>query len=227
MDARVGALGGTFAEVGDALGRAEFARAMVRNLRAPELILVEPKFFATAADFRRWLTKHHASEKELWVGFYKKASGKQSISYPEAVDQALCFGWIDGIRKSVGADSYMNRFTPRKAGSFWSAINTRRAAELIKEGRMRPAGKKAFDARDASRTAAHHAVRDNPRLDKSREAQFKANRTAWEFFQAQPPGYRRLAIWWIVSARREETRTRRFDQLLALSASRRRLNVGP
>ena len=186
-----------------------------------------PTFFATASAFRQWLQKNHKTAKEVWVGYYKKGSGKRSVTYQESLDEALCFGWIDGIRKSVDAESYTNRFTPRKAGSFWSAINTRRAAELIREGRMRPAGKKAFDARDASRTVAHHAVRDNPRLDKAREAQFKANRTAWEFFQAQPPGYRRLSIWWIVSARREETRTRRFDQLLSLSASRRRLGIGP
>ena len=186
-----------------------------------------PIFFKTASAFRQWLQKNNTSAPEVWVGYYNKGSGKRSVTYPESVDEALCFGWIDGIRKSVDADSYKNRFTPRKAGSFWSAINTRRAAELISQGRMRPAGKKAFDARDAARTAAHHAVRDNPRLDKAREAQFKANRTAWEFFQAQPPGYRRLSIWWIVSARREETRTRRFDQLLALSASRRRLAIGP
>ena len=186
-----------------------------------------PTFFETASAFRQWLQKNHKSAQEVWVGYYKKGSGKRSVTYQESVDEALCFGWIDGIRKSVDADSYMNRFTPRKAGSFWSAINTRRATELISTGRMRPAGKKAFDARDASRTAAHHAVRDTPRLDKAREAQFKANRTAWEFFHAQPPGYRRLSIWWIVSAKREETRTRRFDQLLSLSASRRRLGIGP
>jgi uncharacterized protein YdeI (YjbR/CyaY-like superfamily) len=186
-----------------------------------------PTFFETPAAFRKWLQRHHKTADEIWVGYYKKQSGKRSMTYHESLDEALCFGWIDGIRKSVDAVSYMNRFTPRRAGSFWSATNTRRAAELIEEGRMRPPGRKSFDARDAARTAAHHSVRDNPRLDKPRDAEFKANPDAWEFFQAQPPGYRRLAIWWIVSAKREETRTRRFEQLLAASASRRRIAMGP
>jgi uncharacterized protein YdeI (YjbR/CyaY-like superfamily) len=113
---------------------------------------VKPKFFATAADFRRWLVKHHDSETELWVGFYKKASGKKSITYPEAVDQALCFGWIDGVRKSIDAVSYVNRFTPRRTGSHWSAVNTKRAKELIATGDMHPAGAKAFEARDPKKT---------------------------------------------------------------------------
>ena len=182
-----------------------------------------PTFFETPAKFRAWLQKHHKTADELWVGFYKKATGKPSITWQEAVDEALCFGWIDGIRKRVDADSFTNRFTPRRRGSFWSAINTRRAAELIKEGRMRAAGRKAFEARDGSRTAAHHAVRDNPRLDKALEREFRANRAAWNFFAAQPPGYRRMMIWFVVSAKRDETRARRLQQLIALSASKRRL----
>jgi uncharacterized protein YdeI (YjbR/CyaY-like superfamily) len=188
---------------------------------------MKPTFFETPAKFRAWLQKHHRTADELWVGYWKKHTGRPSITWQESVDEALCFGWIDGIRKSVDGDSYMNRFTPRRAGSFWSAINTRRAHELIALGRMRAAGRKAFEARDAARTVALHTVRDNPRLDNAREAAFKANRTAWEFFQAQPPGYRRLAIWWIVSAKKEETRTRRFDQLLSISAARRRLPIAP
>lgn len=188
---------------------------------------MKPTFFETAAKFRAWLQKNHRTADELWVGYWKKHTGRSSVTWQESVDEALCFGWIDGIRKSVDGDSYMNRFTPRRPGSFWSAINTKRAQELIGLGRMRAAGRKAFEARDAARTAALHAVRDNPRLDTARAAAFEANRTAWEFFQAQPPGYRRQAIWWIVSAKREDTRTRRFDQLLALSAARRRLPMGP
>lgn len=186
-----------------------------------------PTFFETPAKFRAWLQKHHRTADELWVGYWKKHTGRPSITWQESVDEALCFGWIDGIRKAIDSHSYMNRFTPRRPGSFWSAVNTKRAEELISLGRMRAAGRKAFEARDAARTDALHAVRDNPRLDNAREATFKANRPAWEFFQAQPPGYRRLAIWWIVSAKREETRTRRFDQLLAISAARRRLRMGP
>jgi uncharacterized protein YdeI (YjbR/CyaY-like superfamily) len=187
---------------------------------------MKPTFFETPAEFRAWLQKHHNTATELWVGYYKKSAGKRSITYPESLDEALCFGWIDGIRKSIDTDRYMNRFTPRKPGSFWSATNTRRAQELIEQGRMRAPGRKAFAARDPERTVAHHAVRDNPRLDRAREALFRANRVAWEFFQAQPAGYRRLAIWWIVSAKREQTRTRRFEQLLAISAARRRLGIG-
>jgi uncharacterized protein YdeI (YjbR/CyaY-like superfamily) len=182
-----------------------------------------PTFFETPAKFRAWLQKHHTTADELWVGFYKKTTGKRSITWQQAVDEALCFGWIDGIRKRVDADSYTNRFTPRRRGSFWSAINTRRAAELIAEGRMRPAGRKAFNARDTARTAAHHAVRDNPRLDQAHEREFRANRPAWEFFAAQPPGYRRMMIWFVVSAKRDETRVRRLHQLIALSASKKRL----
>jgi uncharacterized protein YdeI (YjbR/CyaY-like superfamily) len=187
---------------------------------------MKPTFFESPTKFRAWLQKHHRTATELWVGYRKKKTGTPSITWQESVDEALCFGWIDGIRRSVDEQSYMNRFTPRRAGSFWSAINTRRAAELIDEGRMRPAGRKAYEARDAARTTALHSVRENPRLDKTRAAEFSANREAWAFFQVQPPGYRRLAIWWIVSAKREETRTRRFNQLLALSASHRRLSIG-
>jgi uncharacterized protein YdeI (YjbR/CyaY-like superfamily) len=188
---------------------------------------MKPTFFETPAQFRAWLQKHHRTADELWVGYWKKHTGRATITWQESVDEALCFGWIDGIRKSVDADSYMNRFTPRRAGSFWSALNTKRALELIRLGRMRATGRKAFEARDVGRTERLTSQRDNPRLDKAREAVFRANRTAWVFFQAQPQGYRRLAIWWIVSAKREETRTRRFDQLLAVSAARRRIPMGP
>ncbi len=184
---------------------------------------ISPTFFETPAKFRAWLQKHHRTAKELWVGYHKKSTGKVSITWQESVDEALCFGWIDGIRKSVDADSYMNRFTPRRPGSFWSAINTRRAGELIKDGRMRAAGRKAYEARDAAKTAFHSSQRATPTLDRRRESQFRANRVAWQFFQAQPAGYRRLATWWVVSAKREDTRTRRFAQLMALCASRRRL----
>ena len=188
---------------------------------------MSPKFFKTPKEFRVWLQKHHATERELWVGYWKKQTGKPTMTWQESVDEALCFGWIDGIRKSVDAESYMNRFTPRRSGSTWSAINARRAAELIDEGRMQPAGAKAFEARDRTKTEHQSSDRANPRLDAARQRAFKANRDAWEFFQAQPPGYRRLALWWIVSAKRETTRTQRFDRLLAESAAGRRIPMGP
>jgi uncharacterized protein YdeI (YjbR/CyaY-like superfamily) len=182
-----------------------------------------PTFFETPARFRAWLRKHHTTADELWVGFYKKATGRPSITWQEAVDEALCFGWIDGIRKRVDAESYTNRFTPRRRGSGWSAINTSRAVELIKQGRMRAAGKAAFHARDTAKTDAIARVRHAARLAKNHEAQFKRNRPAWEFFSAQPPGYRRMAAWWIVSAKREETQARRLATLIRVSASGRRL----
>lgn len=182
-----------------------------------------PTFFETPARFRVWLRKHHKTAAELWVGFYKKATGKPSLTWQEAVDEALCFGWIDGIRKRVDAESYTNRFTPRRRGSFWSAINTRRAVELIKAGRMRAAGKAAFQARDAAKTTAVSRVRDTARFENSHEAQFKANRAAWEFFSAQPPGYRRMSAWWILSAKRNETRAKRLATLIQVSADGRRL----
>jgi uncharacterized protein YdeI (YjbR/CyaY-like superfamily) len=182
-----------------------------------------PTFFQTAAKFRAWLQKHHKVAEELWVGFRKEKTGIASITRKESVDEALCFGWIDGLAKSIDAESYMVRFTPRRKGSFWSAVNTRRAAELLEEGRMRPAGRKAFAARDPARTAAHLAARESPRLDSRRVAQFKANRRAWKFFQAQPPGYRRMAIWFVMSAKRDDTRDRRFTQLLGLCEAGRRI----
>ena len=182
-----------------------------------------PTFFDTPAKFRAWMQKHHKTADELWVGFYKKATGRPSITWQEAVDEALCFGWIDGIRKKVDADSFMNRFTPRRRGSVWSDVNTRRVAELMKTGRVRAAGRAAFEARDAAKTAAISRVRRDPRLDKDAETQFKANRAAWEFFNAQPPGYRRMAIWFVMSAKREETRAKRLNVLIDISASKRRL----
>ena len=184
---------------------------------------MKPTFFESPAKFRAWLQKHHRTATELWVGYRKKATGKPSITWQESVDEALCFGWIDGIRKSVDAESYMNRFTPRRQGSVWSAVNTRRAAELIKAGRMRAAGRQAYEARDSAKTSALSARRDAPSFDATCQAQFKANREAWEFFLAQPPGYRKMATWFVMSGKREETRARRLDELIALSAARQRL----
>lgn len=184
-----------------------------------------PLFFPDPAAFRAWLRKHHHTARELWVGFRKKHTGVPSITWPESVDEALCYGWVDGLRKRVDDESYMIRFTPRRKGSIWSAVNTRRAAELMKEGRMRPAGRKAFEERDPEKTNRYSFERETARLDKALEARFKANRAAWVFFQAQPPGYRKMAIWWIASGKREETRAKRLDQLIAVSAARRRFDA--
>jgi uncharacterized protein YdeI (YjbR/CyaY-like superfamily) len=175
---------------------------------------IKPTFFATPAQFRKWLAKHHASATELWVGFYKKSTGKPSITWPEAVDQALCFGWIDGIRKSIDDDSYTNRFTPRRAGSIWSAVNTKRAKELIELGEMQPAGAKAFGARDVKKTNLYSFERDKVELPPAMLKKFRANKKAWSFFESQPPSYRKPVTWWVISAKQAATQERRLAQLI-------------
>jgi uncharacterized protein YdeI (YjbR/CyaY-like superfamily) len=183
---------------------------------------VTPTFFKTPAAFRAWLQKHHRTESEIWVGYWKKSTGRPSITWQQSVDEALCFGWIDGIRKSIDADSYTNRFTPRRRGSVWSAVNERRAAELLEEGRMRAAGKKAFAARDPAKTVVYRFELDPPLL-----ATLKAHRAAWAFFQSQPPGYRRRVIWRVMSAKQQDTRERRLTELIEMCAAGRRLEMMP
>ncbi|MEI7645311.1 MAG: YdeI/OmpD-associated family protein [Chloroflexales bacterium] len=176
-------------------------------------------FFATPSAFAAWLEQHHASAQELWVGYYKKGSGQPSITWPESVDEALCFGWIDGLRKSIDADRYRIRFTPRKPDSTWSAVNVARVAVLTAEGRMRPAGLRAFDARRPERTAIYsYEQRHEATFDAASEAQFRANESAWAFFTARPPSYRQAAIRWVMSAKKAETRQRRLETLIADSA---------
>jgi uncharacterized protein YdeI (YjbR/CyaY-like superfamily) len=183
---------------------------------------MEPTFFATPDAFRAWLEEHHASATELLVGFHKKRSGKPSITWPEAVDQALCFGWIDGVRRSIDDDSYSIRFTPRKPNSTWSAVNVARVEELTRQGLMRPAGLEAFARRSPERTTTYsYEQRAGAALDPEHERRFRADKAAWAFFQAQPPWYRRAATWWVVSAKREQTRERRLAQLIADSAAGR------
>ena len=144
-------------------------------------------FFATPADWRRWLEEHHAKRRELWIGFHKKGSGKPSITWPEAVDQALCYGWIDGVRKSIDADRYRIRFTPRKRGSTWSSVNIRRVGELIEQGLVQPTGLAAFDARKPEKSGIYsYEQRDRARLDPAHEERLRANPAAWAFFEAQP-----------------------------------------
>jgi uncharacterized protein YdeI (YjbR/CyaY-like superfamily) len=190
-----------------------------------ETVHMEPLFFTRPEDFRRWLAAHHQSAKELWVGFHKKGSGRPSITWPESVDEALCFGWIDGIRRSLDADSYVIRFTPRKPGSTWSSVNTRRATALLRSGRMRPAGRRAFEARDPEKSGIYSFERAAATLSAAAEARFKANAKAWAFFQSQPPGYRRTAVHWVSSAKQEATRERRLDTLIADSEAG--LRIGP
>lgn len=179
-----------------------------------------PTFFEVPEQFRRWLKEHHATASELWVGFHKKGSGRSSLTWPESVDEALCFGWIDGIRKSLGDDSYVIRFTPRKKGSIWSTVNTRRVAELVRDGRMQPAGMKAFEARDPVRSGIYSFERrEAATLDGAALTRFKANRSAWKFWELQPPGYRKTATHWVVSAKRDETRAKRLATLIEDSAA--------
>ncbi len=181
-----------------------------------------PNFFASPNDFRDWFENNHEQAAELWVGFYKVGSGRPSITWPEAVDQALCFGWIDGVRKRIDDLSYVIRFTPRKPDSTWSAVNIRRFKELEAQRLVRPAGQKAFAARADERSAIYaYEQRQVPELDRAAEEQFRANPRAWAFFQAQPPSYRRTAIYWVISAKREETRARRLATLIDDSAAGR------
>lgn len=184
----------------------------------------KPLFFAASADLRRWLDANHSTAKELWVGFYKKESGRPSITWPESVDEALCVGWIDGIRKRLDDESYVIRFTPRKPQSTWSAVNIARVAELKRNGRMRPAGLAAFERRSDEKSAIYsYEQRTTAEFDESAERQFRANPKAWEFFQAQAPWYRRTATYKVISAKREETRQKRLAQLIADSAAGRRI----
>jgi uncharacterized protein YdeI (YjbR/CyaY-like superfamily) len=185
---------------------------------------MQPTFFATPAEFRRWLKQHHESERELWVGFHKKSSGRPSLTWPESVDEALCFGWIDGVRRTIDAKSYAIRFTPRKSGSTWSTVNTRRAEELIRTGRMQPAGLRVFEARDPEKSGVYSfEQRTGARLSTEAEARFRANPAAWRFFESQPRGYRKTALWWVVSAKREATRARHLEILIEDSAAGRRI----
>jgi uncharacterized protein YdeI (YjbR/CyaY-like superfamily) len=186
----------------------------------------EAIFFATPADFRCWLDAHHKNSRELWVGFYKKGSGRPSITWPKSVDEALCVGWIDGLRKTIDAQSYRIRFTPRKPTSNWSAVNIRRVRELTRQGRMRPAGLKAFEFRAQEKSGIYsYENRDAAVLSKAAEEKFRAHPAAWKFFQCQPAGYRKTTIWWVMSAKRKETRQKRLETLIADSAARRRIGA--
>jgi uncharacterized protein YdeI (YjbR/CyaY-like superfamily) len=185
----------------------------------------EPRFFARPEDFRAWLERHHEDAKELLVGFHRRDSGKPSLTWPESVDEALCFGWIDGVRKSLDQTSYTIRFSPRQASSTWSAKNTRRMSELIAAGRVRPAGIAAFERRDAARSGYSYEQRRGAALDEADERRFRADARAWAWFESQPPGYRRTAIWWVISAKREETRDRRLGLLIERSACGQRIGL--
>jgi uncharacterized protein YdeI (YjbR/CyaY-like superfamily) len=174
-----------------------------------------PIFFAKPSELQAWFKKNHDKASEIWVGFHKKSSGQPSITWPESVDEALCFGWIDSVRKSVNDTSYTNRFTKRKARSTWSAVNIRRAKELIGLGRMQPAGIKAFEQRSDERSAIYsYEQRQSAKLSGAFEKQFRANKKAWKFFRAQAPWYQRVAAFWVVSAKKDDTRLKRLAKLI-------------
>jgi uncharacterized protein YdeI (YjbR/CyaY-like superfamily) len=183
---------------------------------------MEPTFFATPEAFRAWLEEHHATATELLVGFHKRGTGQPSISWPESVDQALCFGWIDGVRRRIDDERYSIRFTPRRPRSAWSAINVRRVGELAEQGLMHPAGMAAFERRADDRTAIYsYEQRRAAKLEPAMEREFKRDERAWAWFEAQPPSYRRTASHWVMSAKKPETRERRLRQLIADSGAGR------
>ena len=184
----------------------------------------KPRFFPTPAHFRRWLHANHARRSELWVGFYKTASGKPSITWPESVDEALCVGWIDGVRKSLDEKSYMIRFTPRKPTSVWSAVNQRRMAVLTAEGRVLEAGQLAFERRRADRSGIYaYENRGAAALDRDEERGFRADAKAWRFFSEQPPSYRQITIWRVVTAKQPATRARRLAELIECARAGERI----
>lgn len=184
---------------------------------------MNPKFFKTPAQFRKWLAANHSESKELWVGYYKKDSGKPSMTWHESVDEALCFGWIDGLRKSIDGESFKIRFTPRRSGSIWSTVNMRNVERLIKEKRMQRAGMRAYEARKEHRSGIYSYEQRSPELVEPYASEFKRHKAAWKFFAAQPPGYRKMMNWFIVSAKLEETRLKRLAQLIAASENGQRL----
>jgi uncharacterized protein YdeI (YjbR/CyaY-like superfamily) len=184
----------------------------------------KPTFFPTPADFREWLEAHHDKFKELIAGFHKTGSGKPSITWPESVQVALCFGWIDGVRKSLNETSYTIRFTPRRPTSTWSAININFVQELTKKGLMHPAGLKAFAARNAKKSGIYaYEQRKTARFTRAQAKQFRANKAAWEFFRSQAPWYQRVCTYRVISAMREETKVKRLSELIEHSRNRRRL----
>lgn len=184
---------------------------------------MELKFFAKPADLRKWFEKNHDRLSEQWVGFYKKGSGRPSITWPESVDEALCFGWIDGVRKSIDDESYKIRFTPRKKTSTWSAVNIKRVGELVELGLMHPSGLAAFERREEKRSRIYSYEQGDVDLDPHYLRQFKRNKKAWAFFESQPPSYRKTATHWVIRAKQESTRLKRLGTLIEDSAAQLRV----
>jgi uncharacterized protein YdeI (YjbR/CyaY-like superfamily) len=176
---------------------------------------MKPIFFAKQADFRKWLQKNHKKETELWVGFYKVGSGKPSMTWSESVDEALCFGWIDGVRKSIDKGSYQIRFSQRKSTSIWSAVNIKKMEELTRAGRMQPAGLESFEKRIESKSRIYSHEKAEEELPRDFKRQLEANKKAWDYFQSLAPSYRKVSTHWVMSAKQETTRIKRLNQLIA------------
>jgi uncharacterized protein YdeI (YjbR/CyaY-like superfamily) len=179
----------------------------------------DTRFFATPDDLRVWFDEHHETATELWLGYYRKATGRPSVDWSQAVDEALCVGWIDGVRYRIDDERHAQRFTPRRRGSIWSAVNVRKVAELTAAGRMRPAGIAAFEARTPERTAIYSHERAMASFAPAETARFQADAVAWAGWQARAPTFRRQATHWVTSAKRDETRARRLDELIRASAA--------
>jgi uncharacterized protein YdeI (YjbR/CyaY-like superfamily) len=186
--------------------------------------VTEPIFFASPEEFRAWLEEHHATEQEVFVGFWNRASGKPSMTWSQAVDEALCFGWIDSVNRRVDDERRAQRFSPRRPASNWSAVNIAKVARLRAEGRMRPAGEAAFARRREQKSGVYsYEQRYEAAFEPQQEARFRADAAAWEYWTAAPRGYRAMATWWVVSAKKPDTRERRLAQLIEDSATGRRL----
>jgi uncharacterized protein YdeI (YjbR/CyaY-like superfamily) len=185
--------------------------------------VVKPIFFETPSAFRSWLEQHHSTTDSVWVGYHKKDSGKPRITWSESVDEALCYGWIDGIRQGIDALSYRIRFTPRRPGSIWSSVNIKRAQTLIEQGRMQPAGLKAYQVRKENKLGIYSYEQRSVDLPAPYDSLLNKNKTAWNFFQAESASYRKTVSWWIISAKREETRLNRLKKLMAHSSRKQRL----
>ncbi len=188
-----------------------------------QLIPTNIKFFKTQDAFRKWLEKNHNKKDELWLGYYKKSSGKESITYKQAVDEALCFGWIDGIVKGIDEEKYCQRYTPRRLKSIWSAVNIKKIAELTKAGRMHEAGLKAFNNRDLKQAGLYSFEQKEIIMPAAFLKKLKSNKSAWRYFSNMPTGYQKTATWWVISAKQEETKLRRLETLIKDSDAGRKI----
>jgi len=180
-------------------------------------------FFANTSEFRKWLEEYHQTETELYVGYYKVDTGKPSMNWSDSVGEALCFGWIDGVRKSIDQESYCIRFTPRNPKSNWSAVNIKKVEEMIRLGKMTTAGLAAYEKRRESRSAIYSYENQPEKLTTDLESRFKKNKVAWDFFEKQPPSYRKVRIYWVMEGKQEQTRLSRLEKLIAASAEGKRL----